>query len=196
MPSQLNKKMIVEAQNGDAAAQQELITHCTPLIERECEKLGLARVPAITVSDLTQEVKIHIISKLGSFAGEKNPAPVATFKSWASVVTRNFLLNFIQKQQRSPNAESIHKPNESSPLIIEDTKMEPISANLRKQEDANLVREAIKKILDEDSRSILRMKIVQGTSFVDIAKQLDMSVDQVRYRYQQALTKLKTHLHF
>ena len=196
MQSQLNKKMIVDAQNGDQSARQELIACCAPWIQSECEKLGLARVPAITVSDLTQEAKIHIISKLNSFAGAKSPAPAATFRKWVSVVTRNFLLNFIQRLQRGPTAESIHKSNEGSQPIIEDTKMEPVSANLRKQEDTSLVREAIEKILDEDARAILRMKIVQGTNFIDIAKQLEISVDQVRYRYQQSLAKLKTHLHF
>ena len=63
-------------------------------------------------------------------------------------------------------------------------------------QDEEVVRlnQAMADCLDEDGRQILRLRVAEGLSLKEISERLDLTYDQVRYKFDQSLGTLQKHL--
>lgn len=185
---------IRDAQNGDASALEKLILQFSGTIRRECTRYSLNLPPDLSHSDLVQEVLLRVWTKIGQFKGvEQEETQALVFECWIIKNARSTLHNLIRDrgaQKRMP-AEGItsfdevaqeyhkHQDNQSGPSSI-----------LAKDEEAERLKVAMNRYLDDREREILIRYIVEGQTFKQISEDMSLSYDQVRYAFHTAHTGL------
>jgi RNA polymerase sigma factor (sigma-70 family) len=70
----------------------------------------------------------------------------------------------------------------------------PGSANVRADERARLIQEAIDTLPDAAEREIVRRRFFAEQPLEEIAAALGLSYDQVRYRYEKSMKRLEGRL--
>jgi RNA polymerase sigma factor (sigma-70 family) len=65
------------------------------------------------------------------------------------------------------------------------------SANVRRDEESELVQAALAQLADDDSRKLLRLVFMQGQSLRQAAEEMGLTYDQARHRYHAALGELQ-----
>lgn len=68
------------------------------------------------------------------------------------------------------------------------------SSIIADQEQHRLINVILSTTLDDVSRKIVTLRIHEALTWQEIADQLDVTIDQVRYRFEISLDKLKKHL--
>lgn len=185
--------LIRKAQRGDIAALRELVESYDSLIKLECTAFGLWQFPEWSHSDLSQEVAMRVLTRLDQFRGAESNNPQAKFKGWLRQITRSTILNILRRQGNTFNSPG--KPLESlvEELYFADDRNVPTASSIvSRQEQHQRVRRVISSCLDDECREILRLRIVEGKTFGEIAKLMDLSQDQVRYRFEVSLGRLRS----
>lgn len=137
--------------------------------------------------DVSQEVFVKLWQSLPSFRGE------CSMKSYIMKLTRNAALDLERKRSRR-QSRSLTVENdrgEEVEMDIPDTSVEsnPEEAYLR-AERIQKVREGIMK-LDDEQRQMIVMRDMNGMSYADIAKALEMNEGTVKSRLNRARSALK-----
>ncbi len=192
MPS-LND-LIRSAQSGDSIAVEALVKQYSGLVRQECAKFGLKNHADMSHSDLVQEVLLQVWTKIYQFkGGDDDEQTTRTFQVWIQKNARSTLINLFrnrQAQKRMP--EGGVRPFDEAAQEYDKNRVHqsgPSSIFSKAEEDSRL-REAIHQCLDKQSREIVQRHIVEGQSFKEIAEQMSLTYDQVRYAYHTARTEL------
>ncbi len=84
---------------GDQEAWHRLFNLYGPLVLRWCERWGVTGADA---DDVRQDVFRAVAGGLENF---KRDQPGDTFRGWLRVVTRSKLINYLQRQEKHPEAQ-------------------------------------------------------------------------------------------
>ena len=68
------------------------------------------------------------------------------------------------------------------------------SSVVRVEEDVHRLRNAIDERLDDEAKTILRLYFEQGLPLTEIASQVSLTYDKVRYKFRQSLNELEREL--
>lgn len=186
-------ELVRRARQGEPEAVEQLLQLIQPWLD------SLAR-PWTDAPDLAQEAWLRTWQKLGQFQGGQDDArTLELFRSWLRRIVERLGLNTLRAQQadrRHPPAP-VHSLDEP-PRI--GTRAEPISptatpaAHAEQEERIRLVRDALERLPDEEERTILRLRFVEGMSLRQIAQRLHRNHEIVRQRFHAALRRLEIEL--
>jgi RNA polymerase sigma-70 factor (ECF subfamily) len=187
-PNWINE-LIRESVAGNPHAVETLFSRFGPIIEWECHQ-GIGPSPDASHADFCQEVRLRVWSKLDQFSGVGSPNVDRLFIAWLRKSTRSVLNNIYAHRNAA-------KRRPKNGFVSLDEKMDPKcqasspSSNIARDELVQVVDRAMSTELNVQERSILRLRIMEGKSYKEIAFELSMSNEQVRYRFQQAVRRLE-----
>ncbi len=195
--SETFQAIIRDAQKGDASSIETIVAEFTKLIQQECMKYGLLQHPDWSHSDLSQEVLIHVLSQIRQFRGTDTDDPRAAFEQWLRVTTKNFLSN-LQRRRKAKKRfpETGFKNNDGSGQPNHDLQdhAKTASSIFFHKEDFERLHNAIQNCLDGTEQEILMLRAVEGLTLKEISERLQLTYDQVRYKYETSLSQVQRHL--
>ncbi len=177
------KALISKAKRGDAAAFAMLVRHS----ERTVYNLALRMLgDEQDALDISQEAYLRAWRSLGAF-GEHS-----TFCSWMYAITRNVCVDFLKKRQSSSTVPLTYgsSDGDEAELQISDSEEELPEKQYEKKERRTLVREAIQS-LPENQREVLVLYDIEGYSYADISRMLDIEEGTVKSRLWRARENLR-----
>lgn len=146
---------------------------------------------AADAEDLSQDALIRALKALPGFRGESG------LKTWAYRITVNTWKNRVRSEKRrgfwktvSLGLFSGEEADEEAPFPAPDA---PLDRGLEAAEQEALVQGALME-LDEDSRSIIVLREVQGQSYQELAQALGVPEGTVKSRLSRAREALKARL--
>lgn len=132
--------------------------------------------------DASQEAFIKIYKSLGAFRGDSK------FSTWVYRITKNVCTDYLRKKKGK--IVSIDEEKDDEPkLEIIDTSKNPENISIQ-NETTKIVRDALKQ-LDESSRTIITMFDIEGASYDEISKIMDIPMGTVKSRLNRARDKLR-----
>lgn len=141
---------------------------------------------------------------LDEFRGGRNDdETLAMFLVWSEQIVKRIGLNAIRDRtaqrrcpgtpiQRltAPDAEHAEPPRYREPVSSEPTP----STNVRAQEEATAIKDAVDRLADDLDRELLRLRFFEGRSMRQIAEIVPLSCDQIRIRFQALMRRLAQEL--
>jgi RNA polymerase sigma factor (sigma-70 family) len=196
------RDLVRKAQAGDPAALDELFRGVVPFVERVVAGPAHPVRPGESVSDRRQDVCRRVFEKLAQFRGAAE-APDdeqawALFRVWVRRVAHGVILNAQRDSGRPPTVplrtdgagESTNHGAAPDPAAPDGTP----SSNLRGEERARLVLEALDHLPDLQDREIVRLRFFEGLSLRQVAGRLQLSYDKVRERFRFSVRRLQQYL--
>jgi RNA polymerase sigma-70 factor (ECF subfamily) len=159
------------AQDGDARAYQTLLLEVTALVRRFTRTR--VRQPE-WVEDIVQETLFSIHRDRHTYD------PSRPFLPWMYAIARHRLLDFVEKQRRLGEKESLTDPGEEEP-VWEDPPRELI----------RLLRRAL-ALLSFNQREVIRMLKLEGFSVLEISQRMGLSESSVKVTAHRGYKKLRT----
>ena len=172
--------------NGDTAAFERLV--------RKYEKYVCTTVYSVIKNyddsfDVAQEVFLKLYHSIGSFKGE------SSFSSWLYRIAKNTALDFLRKEKNSRNNVSLYTENSDG----EETEMEIPDTSVASSPEQTAVRNEAKDIIytaldeiSEQHKEIIVLRDINGYSYEEIAKMLNLEYGTVKsrlFRAREALRK-------
>jgi len=180
--------LIEQCQRGDTSAMERLIlkyqNRLYNVILRICSNHDDA-------AELTQETFVKVIENIGKFQGK------SSFYTWAFRIAVNLTINYCRRNSRlglksldSDESESGEKsPGMLREYLGNDKSPDPASI-AQNRELCDLVMQSISR-LDEDHRTVLVLRDIEGMSYSQIAQVLTLELGTVRSRISRARAKFK-----
>ena len=177
MAEQLTDQALVErVQQGDKKAFNLLVSR----YQNKVAGLLTRYISPNDIPDVVQESFIKAYRSIGSFRGD------SAFYTWLYRIAVNTAKNYLTAQERRPPSEDI---------LAEDAESYDVGTNLRvvdtpenemlSNELKNIVFDTIKG-LQEDLRTAITLREIEGLSYEEIAEIMDCPVGTVRSRIFRA----------
>ena len=177
MAEQLTDQALVErVQQGDKKAFNLLVSR----YQNKVAGLLTRYISPNDIPDVVQESSIKSYRSIGSFRGD------SAFYTWLYRIAVNTAKNYLTAQGRRPPSEDI---------LAEDAESYDVGTNLRvvdtpenemlSNELKNIVFDTIKG-LQEDLRTAITLREIEGLSYEEIAEIMDCPVGTVRSRIFRA----------
>ena len=194
------RELVRRAQAGDPEAIDDLFREVSPYVASVVRAVGVA--PGESVSDPAQDTCVRILSKLGQFRGASE-APDdeqawKLFRRWIRMVAHSVIVN--RSRRHAPKRPVVALQPSGAEDSAEKSGVDPPgreptgSANLRADERARLIQEAIDTLPDVTDREILQRRFFESQTVEAIAMALGLTCDQVRYRSEKSLKRLRRRL--
>lgn len=177
MPTHPDLSLVKDALRGDSECQEEILLRLRAIprtVASRDAKLG-RRLGSFDVEDLSQEIVILVLARLGDYAGD------GPFDGWVHRFCTLGLLGYRRRLRRLP------APLPDSPNLV--ARAVPESDVLERDRVAERLEE-----LDALSREIVRLKHFEDRTFEEIASWLRIPSATVKTRYYRALARLRTGL--
>ena len=162
---------VAAAKRGDPAAQRRLYEEHRGQVYR----LMVRMVGVADAADVTQQVFLQVLRKIGQFAGN------CRFATWLYRVAVNEALQHLRKRGRA----KAH--------TLEQDVVDRSSPSIEQSEQRELLEEALAR-LDSELRAIFLLREVEGLAYQDIAAALDIAEGTVGSRLNRARQLLREHL--
>ncbi len=165
-----DNNLIQSAQNGNHEAFEKLyLKHIKLVYGFVYQKTGNRE----DCEDLTQEIWMNVIKNLKSFEGK------SSFKNWLFGIAKHKIMDYYREKYRigqSPLIEEIFlDENENEDNVTKENKIKVLLASL-----------------PENYRTVLELRFLQGYTTNEIAKELKMTVSNVKVTQFRAIKKLKS----
>ena len=136
--------------------------------------------------DLTQEVFLAVLGNLGSL---RNPA---SFRSWLFGIARNKLLHHLQSRKHEGTEPAQDQDKESWTERVPDPGPGALDQALEHERRTKL-REALEE-LPQQMRACVKLSLVEGLDYTEIARRLGLSVNTVKVHLYRARQNLAARL--
>ena len=131
--------------------------------------------------DLTQEAFAMAYVKLSSFQGR------SSFFTWLHRVACNLALSHRRKYRKEKSMQ--RQPVESAEAEVVDAS-ESVESEFDRVRRQSIIRDGIQR-LDDEYRSVLVLRDIQGMGYSEIAEALEIPIGTVRSRLHRARLELK-----
>ncbi len=169
--TQETAEIVAACQQGDPAAQRRLYDASHQNVYR----LVVRMVGVQDAADVTQQVFLQAFRKIGQFSGRSQ------FGTWVYRVAVNESLQYLRKSKRSRMQSLEQEPTDRSP------------DGHKKIENQELLEQALAQ-LEPGLRSTFLLREVEGLSYGDIARAIEIPEGTVGSRLNRARRELKQHL--
>ncbi|MFT5224232.1 MAG: RNA polymerase sigma factor (sigma-70 family) [Glaciecola sp.] len=172
--------VLAAARRGEAWAWEGLYTELAPVI------LGYLRGQrAPTPEDLLGEVMLQVVRDLAAFTGTE-----PQFRSWVFTIAHHRLLDARRYVQRHPvhtlAGNDLAACAPAALEVTEDQALESLTT-----EEVRL----LFKVLTEDQRTALLLRVVAGMTIGEIAEIMDKRTGAVKQLQRRGIHALREHLH-
>jgi len=169
----IGKDILVRASQGDMRAFEDVYKGSSSFIYNVAFRIVNNREDALEVS---QEVFMIIYNKLKTFRFE------SSFKTWAYRITTNTSINYAKKYSRVKTVPFEESLGEGAVLSEAQSRME--------QEDQSQLVESLLGELNPDQRACVVLRDIQGLSYEEIARVLNININTVRSRLKRSRERL------
>lgn len=187
--------LLKQARAGDRQALDELLLLVRPWLERTARGFAEPDRPDASVSDLVQQAWLRAWQKLDQFRGGADEGQtLALLQAWLGQIVRRLGLN----ARRDQRAERRRPPGGLASL--DGAALDPPadgsrpSANVRAEEQARLIGQALARLEDAEDGEIVRLRFFEGLSLRQIAARLGRNHETVRQRFQAVMKRLEREL--
>lgn len=180
--------LVEQSRGGDSAAMERLILRYQNRIYNVILRICANPDDA---AELTQETFVKVIEGIDRFEGR------SSFYTWAFRIAVNLTLTYCQRSTRfglvSLNAESREHSDKAtqslSEYLSDDSSPDPVMVAQNKE----LCEIAVKLLmkLDDAQRAVVVLRDIEGMSYMQIAKVLDIELGTVRSRLSRARSNLR-----
>ena len=177
--------LVEQAKNGDRAALEKLVLRHQAWIYNIAVRMVFQPQAA---EEVTQEVLIKVITKLGTFKGESK------FRTWLYRIAANHVLNMKRRSaetQATTFADYGAAIDRTPDLDLPDPRSVPVALPLLVEEAKNSCTIGMLLCLDRKQRLIFTLGEILGASDTVGGDVLEMSADNFR----QCLTRARRDLH-
>ena len=162
--------LVNRAQSGDPSSFEKLYYRYIKLVYGFVyQKTGNRE----DCEDLTQDIWMNVIKNLKGFEGK------SSFKNWVFGIAKHKIMDYYQEKyqiDRSPLIEEIFlDENEDDDNITKENKIKKLLASL-----------------PENYKAVLELRFLKGYKTAEIAKELKMTVSNVKVIQFKAIKKLKS----
>jgi RNA polymerase sigma factor (sigma-70 family) len=178
-------ELVEQAKNGDRAALEKLVLRHQAWIYNIAVRMVFQPQDA---EEVTQEVLIKVITKLGTFKGESK------FRTWLYRIAANHVLNMKRRsaeKQVTTFADYGAAIDRTPDLDLPDPRSVPVALPLLVEEAKNSCTIGMLLCLDRKQRLIFTLGEILGASDTVGGEVLEMSADNFR----QCLTRSRRDLH-
>ena len=172
------QKLIALAQQGDQSAFEQLLDRYQKPVYHQA--LRLLNNPE-DAADVTQEVFIKVWKHLPSFRGESG------FATWLYRLTDNAAIDLLRREKKRRGNISLDE-EESAAVLPADPAPTPHQA-VEQQELREAVADGLQQ-LSEEHRQVLVMREVNGLTYEEIGRILDLTPGTVKSRIARARISL------
>lgn len=184
-----------EGSNGARGSLLEMYRHYVQLLARM--QLDERLKGKIDPSDLVQEIFMRAQRGFGEFRGQSEPELLV----WLRRILGRALANQLRHYQGTGKRNIFYERNLDDVLDHSSAQMSRAvvsrdlspSAQARRREQAVLVADALEQ-LPEHYREVIVLRRLRGLSFPEVARQMDRTVDSVKYLWSVALVRLRQEL--
>src|SRR5215470_3067220 len=169
-----DRELIVRAQAGDCAAQEDLIRQFSPLVFRLISRYFRNRED---VEDIAQDVFLKVFARIDQVRPDQN------FPGWLARVTVNSCYDELRKTRRRKEAMETYGPEAAAEQTVAP----------REPDSLGRARAALQR-LDPKLRIPLVLKEVDDMSVEEIAKTMGLTQTNVKVRLFRARKKLQSML--
>lgn len=178
------QELIRAAQGGDQSAFEQLVKANQSLVYNLAYRMTGNPDDA---ADLTQDAFLHAWRGLSRFQGQ------ASFSTWLYRLTSNACVDFLRRQKRRETLSlTLDDEEEDRQVQIPDERYSP-QRELERQEARRALQEGLRS-LSPDHRQVLLLREVEGLSYQEIARCLDLEEGTVKSRIARARTALRDFL--
>lgn len=180
--------LIRRCQRGDLEAMELLIVRYQDRLYNTILKICINPEDA---AELTQETFVKVIEKIGTFKGK------SSFYTWLFRVGVNLTLTYCKRRQRLP-MQSLDAPlregmngagNQLSAYLACREKADP--AVLAQNREVQEILMQMLERLEDDHRAILVLREIEGMSYEEIGRILELELGTVKSRISRARANLK-----
>ena len=183
LKSEYDEKALLErVRAGDADAFGILVRETERMVYNLALRMMGDREDAL---DMSQEAYMRAYRSIGRFEGN------CSFSSWMYTLTRNVCLDELKKKKKF-SVSTLTDSDEDGEVRereIADERTQP-DVVYEKKERAESVRRALDE-MGEGQREILLLYDIEGYSYKDIARMLDIDIGTVKSRLFRARDKLR-----
>ena len=183
-----DRKLVQQCLKGDPCALERLVLKYEHRLHNVIQRI--CRNPD-DAAELTQETFVKIIENLERFEGK------SSFYTWAFRIAVNLSLNHCRKASkvslRSLEADALDHSREAVESLrhfLENDKAPDPSDIAQNREVCDLIQSHMMR-LEEDHRTILVLRDIEGMSYAQIAKVLEIELGTVRSRLSRARQKFR-----
>ncbi len=178
-----DEELVKKSVNGDELAFEELVFKYEKLIYSVCYRMFNNKEDAM---DCTQDTFIKIYKNMEKSIGK------GSFKSWICTIATNTCLDELRKRSKKSTVSiDAHYDNDTSNVKIDIPDLDPTPLDkVLMTESADVLKTAIDSLSDED-KAIIVLRDIEGLSYDDIAKSLDISLGTVKSRLSRTRKKLQ-----
>lgn len=169
-----DQELVAAARDGDDDAFKELVMRYEPVVAATVTGM-LGNCPE--AEDVGQETFIRFYKALGSFRGD------SSVKTYITRIAMNQAINEIRRKTRRGKVFSSTPADEIADMPDRRSSGDD-------GPDRELVEQAIQK-LDDDFRSVIVLRLIDGYSTAETAEMLNIPVGTVLSRLSRAQKKLK-----
>ena len=179
-----DRELLVRAQTGDAAAQEDLVRQFSPMVFRLVSRFFRHRED---VEDLAQDVFFKVFTRIDQVRPDQN------FPGWLRQVTINTCYDELRKNRRRNAAFEIFGPLQGSEPVA--PVVAPFSGMTEPGEPADFgVARAALEALDPKLKIPLILKEVEEMSVAEISQTMGITQTNVKVRLFRARKKLAASL--
>ena len=171
----IQRETIEQAQTGDIAAFERIYRAASGFVYSVALRITNNRQEA---QEVTQDVFMKIYHNLKGFRFD------SSFKTWVYRVAANTALNAYKKMSRDLNRRQDFDSIIDTQAVSVDTKKEMADRQERDEQKSRL--ESLLNMLNPDQRAAIVLREIQGLSYEDISKALNININTVRSRLKRA----------
>ena len=178
--------LLQRAKSRDETAWNHLIQLYGPLVYYWCRK---AQLQAADAADIVQDVFHGVATGLGNF----QRTHTGSFRGWLRVITRNKIYNFIQRQQKQPQAtggSTAHVAIQQFP----DPQAESIddsSIDLKRHDQLSQALECLRSEVKDSTWQIFWRTTVERHEPIEVSRELGIRLGTVYQAKSRSLTRLR-----
>lgn len=167
----IEKDLIQKASAGDIRAFEEIYKISCGFVYSVAFRIVMNKNDA---EDITQEVFIKIYENLKKFESR------SSLKTWAYRITVNTAINFIKRVKKNNEKTFTGDAIEVAALKAEN------DFNSLKSSDCREIFEHLLGFLNSEQRACVVLREIEGLSYMEIARALNVNINTVRSRLKRA----------
>jgi len=175
MQNNLPEEVILKAANGDMEAFRAVYETYSEFVFNVALRVARYREDA---KEITQEVFVTVHNKLKGFRHR------SALRTWMYRITVNTALNYLKKHSRMKN-----KTVEYDDALGSRYSKDYISEKADREHQENVINKLL-GFLTPEQRVCIVLRNIEGLSYEDMAKVLDIDINAVRSRLKRAREKL------
>ncbi len=171
----ITEDILTEAARGDLKAFETVYKASSSFVYNVAFRVVGNKEDA---QEVTQEVFLTVYNKLKEFRFE------SSFKTWVYRITVNHAINMAKKTARTRNKTTVYN-EQMEPLALPSD----IEAKVEKEYNDEIIEDLLNAV-NLDQRACIVLRNIEGLSYEEIAKSLNININTVRSRLKRAREKL------